>query len=66
LKTSKIITEEVNKIFTLIDNGDVDEFITYAKTYNIFQESNNKFYAQMCQRIKDRLERENLSIDVLR
>ena len=66
MKTSKIITEEVNEIFTLIDNGDVNEFIAYAKTYNIFQESNNKFYAQMCQRIRDRLSRENLSEDVLR
>jgi len=66
LKTSKIITEEVNQIFTLIDSGDVNQFIAYAKTYDIFQESNSKFYTQMCQRIRDRLNRENLSEDVLR
>ena len=66
MKTSKIITEEVNQIFTLIDSGDVSEFIAYAKTYDIFQESNSKFYTQMCQRIRDRLNRENLSEDVLR
>lgn len=66
MKTSKIITEEVNQIFTLIDSGDVNQFIAYAKTYDIFQESNSKFYTQMCQRIRDRLNRENLSEDVLR
>ena len=66
MKTSKLITNEVIEMFDLIDTGDINKFIEFAKTYNIFQESNNKFYAQMCQRIRDRLSRENLSEDVLR
>jgi hypothetical protein len=66
VKTSKLITNELIEMFKLIDTGNINKFIEFAKTYNIFQESNNKFYAQMCQRIRDRLSRENLSEDVLR
>ncbi len=66
MKTSKLITNELIEMFKLIDTGNINKFIEFAKTYNIFQESNNKFYAQMCQRIRDRLSRENLSEDVLR
>ena len=66
MKTSKLITNEVTNMFDLIDTGDINKFIEFAKSYNIFQESNSKFYAQMCQRIRDRLNRENLSEDVLR
>ena len=66
MKMSKLITNEVNEIFELIDNGDLNKFIEFAKTYNIFQESNSKFYTQLCQRIRDRLNRENLNEDILR
>jgi hypothetical protein len=66
MKYTPIIINQINEIFTLIDNGDVNEFIAYAKTYDIFQQSNSKFYTQMCERIRDRLNRENLSEDVLR
>ena len=66
MKMSKLITNEVIEIFELIDNGDLNKFIEFAKTYNIFQESNSKFYTQMCQRIRDRLNRENLNEDILR
>jgi|LakMenEpi03Aug12_release.lakeMendotaPanAssembly.Ray.scaffolds.fasta_scaffold176111_2 hypothetical protein len=66
MKMSKLITNEVIEIFELIDTGNVNKFIEFAKDYNIFQESNSKFYTQMCQRIRDRLNRENLNEDILR
>jgi len=66
MKMSKLITNEVIEMFELIDTGDLNKFIEFAKNYNIFQESNSKFYTQMCQRIKDRLNRENLNEDILR
>ena len=66
MKFTPLITNEVNEIIELIENGDVNTFIEFAKTYNIFQESNSKFYTQMCQRIRDRLDRENLNEDFLR
>lgn len=66
MKFTPLITNEVNEIIELIENGDVNTFIEFAKDYNIFQESNSKFYTQMCQRIRDRLNRENLNEDILR
>jgi hypothetical protein len=66
MKMSKLITNEVIEMFELIDTGDLNKFIEFAKNYNIFQESNSKFYTQMCQRIRDRLNRENLNEDILR
>ena len=66
MKMSKLITNEVIEMFELIDTGDLNKFIEFAKDYNIFQESNSKFYTQMCQRIRDRLNRENLNEDILR
>ena len=66
MKMTKLITNEVIEMFELIDNGDLNKFIEFAKDYNIFQESNSKFYTQMCQRIRDRLNRENLNEDILR
>jgi hypothetical protein len=66
MKMSKLITNEVIEMFELIDTGAVNKFIEFAKNYNIFQESNSKFYTKMCQRIRDRLNRENLNEDILR
>ena len=60
------ILNEVNRINEIIDNGSKDEFITFAKSYNIFQVSNSKFYTDTCVKIKERLKRENLSEDILR
>jgi hypothetical protein len=56
----------VNEIYALIDNGTLEEFIAFAKEYNIFQEANSKFYTEMCERIKQRLTKEQLSIDTVR
>lgn len=65
-KSPATIHHAVNEIYALIDNGDLDKFIEFAKQYNIFQEANSKFYTDMCERIKQRLTKEQLSIDAVR
>lgn len=54
------------KIIELIEYGPLDDFISWAKEYNIFQSSTNKFYLSICQKVKDRLQKENLSLDIVR
>jgi hypothetical protein len=54
------------EMYDLIDNGPLEKFIIFAKQYNIFQEGNSKFYTDTCEKIKQRLTRENLSIDSVR
>jgi len=70
-----IHTANINPIFgynknqemiQTIDNGSIDDFLKLAKEYNIFQQSTNKFYLSMCQKIKDRLLKENLTEDAVR
>jgi hypothetical protein len=56
----------LDDMINTIENGSVEEFITIAKNYGIFQETTNSFYNSMCERIRQRLTRENLSEDVLR
>ena len=50
----------------LIQSGNLDDFIEYAKTYNIFQDSNSKIYTDICNEIKARLDKEGLSYDSVR
>jgi len=50
----------------IINNSTKEEFIDFAKKYNIFQESNSKFYNEVCNKIKQRLDREGLSHDIVR
>lgn len=50
----------------IINDSNIDDFIQFAKSYNIFQESNSKFYDDMCNRIKARLDREGLSHETVR
>lgn len=54
------------KILDTIDNGPIDEFIEFAKNYNIFQQSNNKFYKMMCDKIKTRLDKEGLDYNIVK
>jgi hypothetical protein len=49
------------EMIKIIETGTLQEFITLAKEYNIFQESKNKFYLSMCEKIKNRLIKENLT-----
>lgn len=60
------ILNEISRINEIIENKPKDEFIAFAKAYNIFQVSNSKFYTDTCNKIKERLKRENLSEDILR
>ena len=54
-----------NKL-SFIDNAPLQEFIDFAKNYNIFQNSNNKVYQIFCDKIKKRLDREGLSYETVR
>jgi hypothetical protein len=54
------------EMIDLIENGSLDDFLQFAKEYNIFQNSTNKFYLSMCEKIKNRLLKENLHEDVLK
>jgi hypothetical protein len=51
----------------IIDNGSMDDFIHFAKNYNIFQpEPHSKIYEEVCDKIKARLDREGLSHETVR
>jgi hypothetical protein len=50
----------------IIESGTTEEFITFAKAYNIFQVPRAKVYVRMCDKIKARLDREGLSHEVVR
>ena len=50
----------------LIDDSSLEDFIKFAKKYNIFQESNSKVYDNICDKIKARLDREGLSHETVR
>ena len=49
-----------------IDNLPKDEFIAFAKKYNIFKISRSKFYDFICTKIKARLDREGLDYEIVR
>lgn len=55
-------TDFINKI----NNLDINEFITFAKKYNIYQQSNSKFYDLVCNKIKERLDKEGLDYEIVR
>ena len=61
-----IIIDNITPILTLIAIGPLEEFITFAKEYNIFQESNSRFYDETCAKIRERLSKEGLSEDSLK
>jgi len=56
-------SEQINKI---INNGTSEEFINFAKSYNIFQVSRSKRYTEICNQIKQRLDKEGLDHEVVR
>jgi len=53
-------------ILDSVEKTNLEDFINFAKSYNIFQESNSKFYDMVCDKIKARLDREGLSHDTVR
>ena len=66
IKGNGKIHEILHDMNHIIENGNQKEFIEWAKNYNIFQKSNNKFYNDTCKKIRERLAIENLSEDILR
>jgi predicted house-cleaning noncanonical NTP pyrophosphatase (MazG superfamily) len=50
----------------IINNSNQEEFLEFAKKYNIFQQSNSKVYDEVCNKIKARLDREGLSHETVR
>jgi len=58
--------ENFYKNLELIENGNIQDVIAYAKQYNIFQTNGTKFYKMMCDKIKARLDREGLSHETVR
>ncbi len=49
-----------------IFESNVQDFIQFAKTYNIFQTGGTKFYHDTCDKIKKRCEQEGLSLETIR
>lgn len=50
----------------IIENGTTEDFIKFAKQYNIFQSKGTQYYHIMCKKIKDRLDREGLDYEIVR
>lgn len=57
---------KLNEMHDIINNKPLDEFISFAKKYNIFQENGTKFYQSMCDKIKARLDHEGLDYEIVR
>lgn len=49
-----------------IENSSIEDFINFAKEYNIFQPNGTQFYKLTCQKIKERLDREGLDYEIVR
>lgn len=65
--TGKHIVYDFRKdIFNSIENTSTEDFIKFAKQYNIFQEKGTQFYKLICQKIKDRLDQEGLDYEIVR
>lgn len=58
--------QKLDEINNIIESGSLSDFIIFAKSYNIFQDSNNKFYKLTCEKIRTRLGKENLTEDDIR
>lgn len=57
---------DLDNVMNIINNGNKEQFIEFAKRYNIFQETDNKFYAFICNKIKDRAKKDNIDLNLLR
>lgn len=56
----------VEQWVNVIENGSKNDFIAFAKQYNIFQTPRSKIYILICDKIKARLDREGLPYDTVR
>lgn len=58
--------KHIKHTIDLINEGEMSQFIEFAKSFNIFQNSTHKGYNAICDLIKARLDREGLSYDIVR
>ena len=58
--------KSIDNLQDKIYNSSLEDFIIFAKQYNIFQNSTNEFYKSICDKIKQRLQKENLTEDDVR
>lgn len=56
----------INDYITIIENGTIDEFINFAKNYNIFLPPKTSIYRNMVAKIKERLDKEGLPYDTVK
>lgn len=54
------------KVLNLIDSGPIDEVIEYAKKENVLGERINTWQRCVTERVKERLDKEGLSYDIVR
>ena len=66
MKTIDMEKNSIMAVFNMIDRGDINQVIEFAKQENIFAEKVNRYQKRVVQKIKDRLEKEGLSLDILK
>lgn len=66
MRTINLDEYPIYQILNLIDNGNIDEVIKYAKNENIFADKINTWQRCVVERIKQRLDREGLEYDIVR
>jgi len=61
----KEITDRFTEITELIDNGSKEDFLEFAKQYDL-SKTGTTFYNYVCDKIRQRLDREGLSHETIR
>lgn len=56
----------INILEYYLKEASKEEFIKWAKSYNIFQNSSNQFYKIVCEKIKEKCQKENINIDLIK
>lgn len=62
----KPIPNFIDIMLNKIENDNLNDFIQFAKNYNIFQPNGTAFYRIMCDKIKARCDREGLDYEIIR
>lgn len=65
MKINKTITKK-NPFLYMLEIADTEEFINWAKHFNIYQNSSHQGYLIVCQLIKERCLKDNIDIELLR
>jgi len=61
------LKDHYTRIMETIDNSPLDDFISFAKQYDLSViRPEGTFYNYICTKIKERLDREGLSHDIIR